>query len=117
MRVGGCLRGTRIAGVGALIVAVAVVAGVLLNGAGDYHVHLRLVNASQLVPGNQVKVAGRAVGSVDTIRLAGPNQAELDLTIDDGDFDPLHEGTQATVRSTSLSGVANRYIALTPGPN
>ncbi len=29
---------------------------------------------------------------------------------------PLHEGTQAIIRATSLSGVANRYIALTPGP-
>ena len=28
---------------------------------------------------------------------------------------PLHEGTTAEVRSTSLAGVANRYIALTPG--
>ena len=29
---------------------------------------------------------------------------------------PLHEGTTALIRATSLSGVANRYIALTPGP-
>jgi phospholipid/cholesterol/gamma-HCH transport system substrate-binding protein len=30
---------------------------------------------------------------------------------------PLHQGTTAIVRATSLSGIANRYIALTPGPN
>ena len=31
--------------------------------------------------------------------------------------EPLREGTSAVIRQTSLSGVANRYIALTPGPN
>ena len=33
------------------------------------------------------------------------------------DYAPLHEGTQATIRATSLSGIANRYISLAPGPN
>ncbi len=32
-------------------------------------------------------------------------------------YAPLREGTQAVVRLTSLSGVANRYIALSPAPN
>ena len=32
-------------------------------------------------------------------------------------YAPLHEGTTALIRATSLSGIANRYIALTPGPN
>ena len=29
----------------------------------------------------------------------------------------LHDGTSAVIRSTSLSGVANRYISITPGPD
>ena len=29
---------------------------------------------------------------------------------------PLREGTEATIRLTSLSGIANRYVALNPGP-
>ena len=111
------MRPARVAGIGALIVGIVVVAVTLLGGSGDYHLRIRLINASQLVKGDQVKVAGRAIGSIDAIELAGANQAELRITIDDGDFAPLHQGTQAIVRSTSLSGVANRYVALTPGPN
>ena len=30
---------------------------------------------------------------------------------------PLHEGTSATIRATSLSGITSRYISLKPGPN
>jgi phospholipid/cholesterol/gamma-HCH transport system substrate-binding protein len=41
----------------------------------------------------------------------------LRVRIDDEDLAPLHEGTLATVRATSLAGVANRYLALAPGPN
>ena len=29
----------------------------------------------------------------------------------------LHEGTTAVIRTTSLSGIANRYISVTPGPD
>jgi phospholipid/cholesterol/gamma-HCH transport system substrate-binding protein len=32
-------------------------------------------------------------------------------------FTPLHAGTTATIRATSLSGIANRYVALTLGAN
>jgi phospholipid/cholesterol/gamma-HCH transport system substrate-binding protein len=32
-------------------------------------------------------------------------------------FDPLHEGTTAVIRATSLSGIANRYVELHPGRN
>ena len=31
--------------------------------------------------------------------------------------EPLHEGTEAVIRATSLSGVANRYVSLTLGPD
>ena len=34
----------------------------------------------------------------------------------DSSLTPLHEGTTAQVRVPSLSSVANRYIALSPGP-
>jgi phospholipid/cholesterol/gamma-HCH transport system substrate-binding protein len=87
-----------------------------LEGGSSYDVSLTLDNASQLVEGNQVKVGGVAVGSVDSIELGADGRARVKLAIDDGGVTPLHAGSRAAVRSASLSGVANRYVALTPGP-
>jgi len=102
----------------ALAVAAAVLAVVLLGASGkDYRVHVILENASQLVRGNEAKVGGHEVGTIDEIELDERNRARVTVTIDDDDLAPLHDGTTATVRATSLSGVANRYLALAPGPN
>ena len=67
--------------------------------------------------GDQVKVGGIPVGDIRDIALADDGQALLTIKIDDGRFTPLHQGSRLEVRSTSLSGVANRYLSLTPGPN
>jgi phospholipid/cholesterol/gamma-HCH transport system substrate-binding protein len=101
---------------GALLAVVAVVAIVLLSGNGGTQYKLVFQNAGQLVTGDEVQVGGQKVGSVDEILLTSNNEAEVKITVD-GSYAPLHEGTTATIRLTSLSGVANRYIALSPGPN
>ncbi len=97
----------------ALLGAVAVVAFVLLAGGGtDVMVKARFQSASQLVKGNFVQVAGRPVGEVREIRLTRDGQAEVEMHITDPDYAPLRQGTQATIRQASLSGVANRYVEL-----
>ena len=104
------------AAIGSLIVAIIAVA-VLMFGSGggtEYTVHLQ--SANQLVTGNEVKVGGLAVGEITEIKLSEDNQAAVKVKINE-DFAPLHEGTTATVRVTSLPSVANRFIALHPGPN
>jgi phospholipid/cholesterol/gamma-HCH transport system substrate-binding protein len=99
--------------IAALFVAVAVVAVVLLGGGnGDYVVKAQFDNASQLVRGNDVQVAGVRIGSVEDIRLTNTGAAEVTVKIEDDGYRPLRRGTQAVVRLTSLSGVANRYIDL-----
>jgi phospholipid/cholesterol/gamma-HCH transport system substrate-binding protein len=101
----------------AVLLAVVVVALLLFTGGGSpYEINLTLDNASQLVEGNQVKVGGVSVGSIDSIDLGDDGRARVRLSIDDGSVTPLHTGSRAAVRSASLSGVANRYVALTPGP-
>ena len=98
--------------------ALAIVAtGVLMFGGGDgYRVNLTLDNAGQLVQGNQVKVGGRPVGLIEEIELGDDARARIEVSIED-ELAPLHEGSVMTLRATSLSGIANRYLALEPGRN
>jgi len=101
-----------------LAVTLVVIAFVLLRGGGStYEVRALVESAGQLVKGNLVKVGGVTVGSVHAIDLTSDNQAQITLRIDDARFKPLHEGTIATIRNTSLSSVAGRQVVLQPGPN
>ena len=58
--VGGPTGPARVVAVGAVLAAVIIVGFTLLGGGGAYRVHARFVNASQLVKGNLVQVAGPA---------------------------------------------------------
>ena len=114
----GTNAGLRLLTVGAVALAVLIAGFLLLRGGGGgYRVSMTLDNANQLVRGNQVKVGGVPVGSVTKITLADDGRARIELKIEDEGLQPLHTGTHATVRSTSLSGIANRYVALQPGPS
>ncbi len=103
----------RIAGVGALVIAAILVAMLLFGGDDGFKYDLRFETGGQLVPGNEVLVGGQTIGTIDDITLTDDAQAEVGITVDE----PLHEGTTAIIRSTSLSGIANRYISISPGPN
>jgi phospholipid/cholesterol/gamma-HCH transport system substrate-binding protein len=106
----------RVAAFAAVGIAVVAVAIILLSGGSSYQVKAIFGNASQLVTGDEVDVAGNAIGSISKITLTPGGQAELTLTIDNSTFQPLHQGTLATVRLASLSGIANRYVDLRLGP-
>jgi phospholipid/cholesterol/gamma-HCH transport system substrate-binding protein len=97
----------------AIVLALVAVGYVLLKPGGpDYKIHARFQNASQLVKGNLVQVAGAPVGKVTAIDLTSDGQADVTLKITDGGYVPLRRGTKAVVRQASLSGVANRYVDL-----
>jgi phospholipid/cholesterol/gamma-HCH transport system substrate-binding protein len=101
----------------ALALVVALAAWLLLfRGGGGTEYTLLFENAGQLVPGNDVQVGGRRVGSVESIELTEDNQAAVKVRVEEP-FAPLRDGSQATIRLTSLSGIANRYVALTPAPD
>jgi phospholipid/cholesterol/gamma-HCH transport system substrate-binding protein len=99
----------------ALAVAVVAVAWVLVKGDGGTEYKVRFQTATLLVKDNDVQVGGRRIGSIKDIQLTDDNEAEVTIEVSK-EFAPLHEGTRAAVRATSLSGIANRYIALSPGP-
>lgn len=103
----------RIAGVGALIVAIVLAGFVLFGGDDGHEYELLFETGGQLVPGNEVLVGGQPIGTIKEISLTDDAQAKVVIKTDE----PLHEGTTAVVRATSLSGIANRYIAISPGAN
>jgi phospholipid/cholesterol/gamma-HCH transport system substrate-binding protein len=103
----------RIAVIAALAVAVIVLAIVYLSSSSGHQYTLVFQNAGQLVPDNQVLIGGSPAGSVESIELSDNNLAEVHVEVEQ----ELHEGTTAVIRATSLSGVANHYVSISPGPN
>ena len=99
--------------IAALALAVIALAFIFFGGSDGYRYKLLFQNAGQLVPDNQVLVGGSPVGSVDNLGLTDENLAEVEVTVDQ----ELHEGSTAVIRATSLSGVANHYVSISPGPN
>jgi phospholipid/cholesterol/gamma-HCH transport system substrate-binding protein len=103
----------RIAAIAALAAAVILLAIVYLGGDSGHKYTLLFQNAGQLVPDNQVLIGGAPVGSVESIELTDDNLAAINVKVDQ----QLHEGSTAIIRATSLSGVANHYVSISPGPN
>ena len=101
----------RIAAAAALVLAIVAVGWIVFGGEDDYKIKVRFQAATQVVKGNLVQIGGRKVGLVDKIELTDDGQAELVLKIEP-EHAPLRQGTQATLRIASLSGVVNRYVDL-----
>jgi phospholipid/cholesterol/gamma-HCH transport system substrate-binding protein len=105
----------RFMAVSALGMVALIVAYILFLGSGGATYKLIFADADQLVRGDQVQVGGVPVGSVTDMTLTKDFKAEVTISIEKSI--KLHAGTTAEVRVPSLSSVANRYIALSPGPN
>ena len=103
----------RIVAIAALAIVVIALGIVIFGSGGGHKYNLVFQNASQLVPDNQVLIGGQPVGSVESIGLTDENLAKVEVSVEQ----ELHEGTTATIRATSLSGVANHYVSISPGPN
>jgi phospholipid/cholesterol/gamma-HCH transport system substrate-binding protein len=101
---------------GALAVVVLIVAYLVFAGGGGANYQLVFAEADQLVLGDQVQVGGVPVGTITNIVLTSDFKARVTIHVD-SPLAPLHEGTLAQIRVPSLASVANRYVALTPGPN
>ena len=88
----------RVAAVAAVSIAVVVVAVIVLCGGSGYQVAAIFPDASQIVNGDQVEVAGNSVGSISNIALTRSGQAQITFSVSNSNYTPLHQGTQATVR-------------------
>jgi phospholipid/cholesterol/gamma-HCH transport system substrate-binding protein len=105
----------RVAAAAAVMVAIVAVVVIVLSGGTSYKVKAIFQNASQIVSGDLVEVSGNSIGTVSDISLTPNGMAQLTLDISSKDYQPLHQGTLATVREASLSGIANRYVDLRLG--
>jgi phospholipid/cholesterol/gamma-HCH transport system substrate-binding protein len=100
-----------VAAIGAVTIAIVVVAVLLFRGGGGHTLTAEFQNASQLVKGNQVTIGGTPVGSVDDIKLTKNGRAEVKLSLKE-DYEDVPVETQAVIRQASQSGIANRYVEL-----
>jgi phospholipid/cholesterol/gamma-HCH transport system substrate-binding protein len=98
----------------ALVAALAAVSVIVLGGGGGRTYHLHFTHAGLLVKGADVLIGGQKAGSVTHLGLTGAGEADATIELSGA---TLHAGTTASLEEPSLSGQANRYIALNPGPN
>ena len=110
------MNASRALAAGGVALLAVLVALIVTGGGGSHQYKLIFATAGQLVRDNDIQVGGRRIGSIKSIELTKDNRAEITVEVQEP-YAPLHEGTTAVIRATSLSGIANRYIALSPGPN
>ena len=105
----------RVAALGALALALVLVVVILFSGQNAYSVRVEFLDAGGLVVGDQVLIGPATVGAITGVGLSDNGQAEVSMSLDPSAA-PLREGTTAHLYQNSLSGVANHYITLVPGP-
>jgi phospholipid/cholesterol/gamma-HCH transport system substrate-binding protein len=105
-------RAPRRLALAALLLAAAVLAWVLLRG-NPHEYRLVFPSSGQLVKGDVVRIGGTPAGTVKSVSLSDDDQAQIDITIDEH-YGRLHEGTTATIRAEGLTGVASRYVDVSP---
>jgi phospholipid/cholesterol/gamma-HCH transport system substrate-binding protein len=105
----------RVAAVAALLGAVVLVVLILFGGGSSYTLTADFQDAGGLVAGNLVMIGPAQVGAVQSIDLGPNGGAQVKFSVD-SNAAPLHQGTVARIYENSLSGIANRYIVLEPGP-
>jgi phospholipid/cholesterol/gamma-HCH transport system substrate-binding protein len=102
----------------ALTVGFAIAIGVALGGAGGgsgsggYRVDAIFDNASFLIPGQDVKIAGAKVGRVVDVTLTPEHKARIQMQIG-GRFAPFRSDADCTIQPQSLIG--EKFIQCTPG--
>jgi len=104
----------RAAAVGALVLAVILVAVIVLSSGPSYRVRLVFADASGLVNGDDVLIGPARVGTVQSIGLTRSGQAAITIGLN-SDAAPLHSGTVARIAENGLAGIASHYVTLEPG--
>jgi ABC-type transporter Mla subunit MlaD len=82
---------------------------------GPYLVRAIFDNAAFAVAGEDVRIAGAPVGSIDSLSVTRgePKRAAVVIEIDDSRFTPFHADATCAIRPQSLIG--EKYVDCTPG--
>jgi phospholipid/cholesterol/gamma-HCH transport system substrate-binding protein len=98
-----------------LLIAAAAAAVIVVVGGGeereDYKVRAVFDNAGFVIPGEDVKVAGVRVGSIDSIDLTDDQKAAVVLDITDPGYQDFRDDASCIVRPQSLIG--ERFVECT----
>jgi virulence factor Mce-like protein len=106
----------RIAGALGAVCAIAI--GLALSAAsggassGEYRVDAIFDNASFLIPGQDVKIAGAKAGSVVDVTLTPDHKARIQMQVGK-EFAPFRSDADCTIQPQSLIG--EKFIQCTPG--
>ena len=100
------------------LLAIPALAFIGIGGGNSYKVRAIFDNASFLATGEQVKVAGAAVGTIDAVDLTPQDgrddqKAVITLKIDDSRFTPFHADAKCTIRAEGLLAV--KFVECDPG--
>jgi virulence factor Mce-like protein len=107
----------RLIAIGTLAVALPVLALVGLGasdgGGSGYRVRAIFDSVAAAVPGEDVKIAGARVGSIDSMDVTPQKKAAVVLEIEDERFAPFRSDASCTIRPQSLIG--EKFVECKPG--
>lgn len=83
------------------------------GGGTEYTMHF--THAGLLVEGADVVIGGQKAGKVKKMGLTAAGEADVTVRLN-SDVPKLRSGTTASLEAPSLSGQANRFIQIDPGP-
>ena len=99
-----------------LVLAIGAVSAVATLGAGGtdptYRVDAIFDSTANLIPGQDVKIAGARVGQVSDIHLTDERKARVEMDVEEG-FAPFRADAECTIRPQSLIG--EKFIECNPG--
>ncbi len=96
----------------AVLIVVVIVTVLMLSPTDERTVEAEFANARGLLEGNEVRVQGAPVGSVEQIELTERGTALVTFTVDDA-VGPLKSDALVAIRPVDLLG--DIYLALSPG--
>ena len=105
---------TRALAVAAILLVAAVLAAVALTGSEDESYRVRAIfdNAGFVIPGEEVRIAGVKVGSVEAVEVTPDFKAAVVLDIEDEGYQDFRADARCRVRPQSLIG--ERFVECEP---